>query len=82
MHGPTVILLMNCYIRNKLCLNQEDSDYVMEDEAAAGVFDEPISINEVTGSISKLKLGKSAGPDKIVSEMLKYVDQNVAFFFF
>ena len=54
----------------------------MEEEAAAGVFDEPISINEVTGSISKLKLGKSAGPDKIVSEMLKYVDQNVAFFFF
>ena len=61
---------------------EEDSDYVMEDEAAAGVFDEPISINEVTGSISKLKLGKSAGPDKIVSEMLKYVDQNVAFFIF
>ena len=60
---------------------EEDSDYVMEDEAAAGVFDEPISINEVRGSISKLKLGKSAGPDKIVSEMLKYVDQNVADFF-
>ena len=22
LHGPTVMLLMNCYIRNKLCLNQ------------------------------------------------------------
>ena len=22
LHGPTVILLMNCYIRNKFCLNQ------------------------------------------------------------
>ena len=22
MHGPTVMLLMNCYIRNKFCLNQ------------------------------------------------------------
>ena len=52
----------------------------MEDEAAAGVFDEPISRDEVTASIRNLKLCKSAGPDKIVSEMLKYVDQNVADF--
>ena len=22
LHGPTVMLLMNCYIRNKFCLNQ------------------------------------------------------------
>lgn len=57
---------------------EEDSDDVMEDDAAAGVFDEPISRDEVTASIRNLKLGKSAGPDKIVSEMLKYVDQNVA----
>ena len=47
---------------------------------SAGVFDEPISRDEVTASISNLKLGKSAGPDKIVSETLKYVDQNVADF--
>ena len=52
----------------------------MEDEAAAGVFDEPISRDEVTASIRNPKLCKSAGPDKIVSEMLKYVDQNVADF--
>ena len=52
----------------------------MEDEAAAGVFDEPISRDEVTASIRNLKLGKSAGSDKIVNEMLKYVYQNVADF--
>ena len=46
-------------------LPEEDSDDVMEDEAAAGVFDEPISRDEVTASIHNLKLGKSAGPDKI-----------------
>ena len=60
---------------------EEDSDDVKEDEAAAGVFNEPISRDEVTASIRNLKLGKNAGPDKIVSEMLKYVDQNVADFF-
>ena len=54
--------------------------YSLLQEAAAGVFDEPISRDEVTASIRNLKLGKSAGPDKIVSEMLKYVDQNVADF--
>ena len=59
---------------------EEDSDDVMEDEAAAGVFDEPIFRDEVTASIRNLKLGKSAGLDKIVSEMLKYVDQIVADF--
>ena len=37
---------------------EEDSDDVMEDEAAAGVFDEPISRDEVTASIRNLKLGK------------------------
>ena len=52
----------------------------MEDEAAADVFDAPISRDEVTASIRNRKLGKSAGPDKIVSETLKYVDQNVADF--
>ena len=59
---------------------EEDSDDVMEDEAAADVFDAPISRDEVTASIRNRKLGKSAGPDKIVSETLKYVDQNVADF--
>ena len=43
---------------------KEDGDDVMEDEAAAGEFDKPISRDEVTASIRNLELAKSAGPDK------------------
>ena len=44
-------------------------------------FDEEISREEVIASIRNLILGKSAGPDKIVSEMLKHVDECVIDFF-
>ena len=46
----------------------------------AGVFDEPIPKCEVTASTRNPKLGKGAGPDKIVTEMLNHYDQNVADF--
>ena len=57
---------------------EEDGDDVMED--LAGAFDEPIPRCEVTASIRNPKLGKGAGLDKIVTEMLNHFDQNVADF--
>ena len=45
----------------------------MENEVA-GVFGEAISRDELTASTRNLKPGKSAGPDKIISEMLKHAN--------
>ena len=50
----------------------------------AGVFRETISRDEVTASTRNLKPGKSAGRDKIISEMLRHTHESVIdlFFFF
>ena len=40
-----------------------------------------ISRDEVTASIRNLQRGKSAGPDKIISEMLKHANESVIDFF-
>ena len=52
----------------------------MKDEVA-GIFGETISRDEVTAGIRNLKPGKSAGPDKIICEMLKHANERVFDFF-
>ena len=41
------------------------------------LFSDPITVEEVIASIKRLKNGKSAGPDKIISEMLKDANRRV-----
>ena len=48
----------------------------MEHEVA-GIFGETVSRDEVTAGIRSLKPVKSAGPDKIISEMLKHANERV-----
>ena len=55
---------------------EENGDDVMEDEVE-GVFGEAISRYDVRASIRNLKPGKTAGPDKIISEMLKHANERV-----
>ena len=56
--------------------DEENGDDVIEDEVAC-VFGVAISRDEVTASIRNLKPGKSAGPDEIISEMLKHAHDSV-----
>ena len=49
----------------------------MNDETGDVPFDDAISKEEVLASIRNLKLWKSEGPDEIVGEMPKCVDDDV-----
>ena len=52
-------------IENELIMTEEYLQYVEQ-------TDSPITCAEVKHVLSKLKLGKSAGPDKVLNEILKY----------
>ena len=56
--------------------DEENGDDVMEDDVA-GILGKRISRDEVTASIRNLEPGKSAGPDEIISEMLKHAHDSV-----
>lgn len=47
-------------------------DFENEELPSEPLFDDPITTDEVKASIAYLKNGKSAGPDRIISEMLKH----------
>ena len=49
----------------------------LDEEIPEALFNEAISKQEVMASIGKLKSGKSSGPDKIIGEMLKHVNDVV-----
>ena len=73
---------LSCLTRLTLPEDENEDDiYNGRYEVSDASFDEEISREEVIASIRNLKLGKSAGPDKIVSEMLKHVDECVIDFF-
>ena len=55
---------------------EENEDDVMEDDVA-GILGKRISRDEVTASIRNLEPGKSAGPDEIISEMLKHANESL-----
>ena len=59
---------------------EKNGDDVMENEVA-GIFGETISRDEVTAGIRSLKPGKSASPDKIISDLLKHAKERVIGFF-
>ena len=59
---------------------EENEDDVMEHEVA-GIFGETVSRDEVTAGIRNRMSGKSAGPGKIISEMLKHANERVIDFF-
>ena len=44
-------------------------------------YNRPISQEEVIFALNRLKMGKAAGPDMIVGEMLKYASNDIAPFF-
>ncbi|MEW8544944.1 MAG: reverse transcriptase family protein [Candidatus Thiodiazotropha sp.] len=46
--------------------NNNNDDSLLDD-----YFNEPFSMDELTSSVNKLKLGKAGGPDGILSEMIK-----------
>ena len=58
----------------------ETADAERDEEMAEVLFNEAISKQEVVASIGKLKSGKSAGPDKIIGEMLKHANEVVTDF--
>ena len=63
---------------NAVTFMPDETDMVAEnEEIRENQFNEAISKQEISGSIQKLKSGKSAVPDKIVSEMLKHTDDTV-----
>ena len=49
----------------------ENVDPVYDDELENAAFNRPISEEEILFAITRLKCGKAAGPDKIVSDFLK-----------
>ena len=55
----------------------EIADAETDEEMPEVLFNEAISKQEVVASIGKLKSGKSAGPDKIIGEMLKHANEVV-----
>jgi hypothetical protein len=57
------------------CNIATDEESITEDEDdCEPLFNSPISNEEVIAAIRHLKSGKSAGPDKIVAEMLKHAN--------
>ena len=62
-------------------LPDEENEYDVTEDEVAGIFGETISWDEVTAGIRNFKPGKSAGPDKIISEMLKHANERVIDFF-
>jgi hypothetical protein len=62
----------------------QDDDTVSDEGKSLGPSDVPlneaISRQEVLAGIGNLKSGKSAGPDKIIAEMLKHADTTVVDF--
>ena len=78
------IKLEDWYQHFKSLLDKEteqelDVDYEEGDENA--VFNRPISEVEVLLALKQLKVKKSAGPDKIISELLKYSAKYITPFF-
>ena len=58
----------------------EIADAEIEEEMPEVLFNEAISKQEVVATIDKLMSGKSAGPDKIIDEMLKHANEVVTDF--
>ena len=50
---------------------EENNNLPEEEEHHEPLFNDPISVEEVIAGIKHLKLGKSAGSDKIIAEMLR-----------
>ena len=58
-----------------------DDEIVFDEDTDNYFLNRPISVEEVQFAIRKLKLKKSAGPDGIVGEMLKYACDKITPFF-
>ena len=59
-------------VADTLTQADEIADAETDEEMPEVLFNKAISKQEVVASIGKLKSGKSAGPDKIIGEMLKH----------
>ena len=56
---------------------ESDIEYISDEPGNEPLFNEPISLKEILDSIHRLKGNKSAGPDKIINEMLKNLNMPV-----
>ena len=64
-------------VADTLTQADEIQDAETDEEMPEVLFNKAISKQEVVASIGKLKSGKSAGPDKIIGEMLKHANELV-----
>jgi exonuclease III len=63
--------VFNSFEQNTDDTRQEEEEGIQTNTEEDILFNNVISLEEVKESVTKLKTGKSAGPDQIVSEMLK-----------
>ena len=61
------------HLKSLLQIPQQDNleDFQYEEPLKKDIFDAPISEEEVTNNIKRIRSGKSGGPDGILIEMLK-----------